>query len=331
MPYSRRSRAKSLAWAVSAKGASAPAPEAFRVFDLDINPAKAELIENDYAIGNEYPDFPKVGGRFDEFSFKTDFRGATAADGVPPEAPLLRACGMKETASGSTPNIVYAYEVGTCHLTTETPAGDVEPLTALHFNLDRRNRVSANLVGNCIFDFTAGQLPFIEFNLRGAPSGATLTTDQDTEAAPSYALSTNAVSPVVCGFGAITVHSVSGLNVRSVRFDAGRRIVPRPGLGGTFGHNLPGLVVDEPIIEIDVEDTLLSEVNFKNLFHSRSSISFSYPHNTGGAARQIAVVTGTGVLAEMPEFNDSDGIIRTTLKLRQLATTGKFKIQWAVA
>lgn len=326
--YTRASRRTSVAWTPGETG-NPTSIKTFKTFNHTMSPEKSIAVQNGNLIGEFQADPPRPGGRFMEFGFSTEVRGSDTADVPPPEMSLLRACGFSEAGSGSTPAIVYSYVHDDLHLTSDTPAGDVEPID-ITLNIDLLNRVVKNCVGNARFNFIAGQLATIDWTFRGlVASGA----DGATEASASAFDANSAPVPVQNeGWTLNSVDPAAASTVWAIpsfSYDCGNIIDERADMTGEFGFTQPYIVGREPVINITVESTLIATINWEQLYTARTEIDGTFTHNSGGGTRQQLAVTFSGILAEYPVLADLNGKMVYNLVLNQSIETGADKLTLA--
>ena len=326
--YTRLSRRISFAWTPGEKG-NPTTIKAFKTFNHTLNPEKSIAVQNGNLFGKFQADPPRPGGRFMEFGFSSEVRGSDTADVPPPEMPLLRACGFSETASGSTPAILYAYQHDDLHLIDDTPAGDTEPIDIV-ITEDRLQRTCKNCVGNARFNFIAGQLATIDWTFRGLlDTGA----DGATEAANTDFDANSAPVPVQNeGWTIATVDPTTNLfAVPSFSYDCGNIIDERADMDGEFGFSQPYIVGREPVINLAIESTLIANVNWEQLYTSRTEVDGLFTHNDGGGLRQELAVSFSGIIAEFPVLADLNGKLVYNIVMNQSIETGAtpLSMNWA--
>lgn len=323
MTLTRRFRNSLMCWSRHAKGGVVSINKAFRVFDPTLQPAETEMGPQNWAIGQLAPGIPRILHRNYRMNFQSEFRGSAVADAVPVEGPLLRACGFAEASSGSSPNIVYTYTRGDPRLTTDSVAGDVEPIT-INFYKDGLKQVLTGCVGNAKFEWPAGRIPFIEFDLFGKmASDISHGEAEETEATPTETFTPDA-TPVPCGNYGLTFDGVSGLTVRRIAYDCGWDFGATFNLNGdVHGMGQPLLGVPNGLWELEIYLEALGTLNLKSLFQAQSEIELAFTHNPGGAAREICDITGTGVIIAEPEYDqDERGIAFARVRLAENPASG---------
>ena len=124
--YQRFEFKESVGWA----GGTVATPVAAAIYDarkISLKHEIVEMIDSDARVGGDFPGQPLPAGRYSEIDFECFLRGQHTADVPAPEGALLRACGFQETASGTTPNIVYKYTLGNPHVVATTLPGATDP------------------------------------------------------------------------------------------------------------------------------------------------------------------------------------------------------------
>jgi hypothetical protein len=320
----------SLAWTPGEYG-NPTAIKSFRVADLNLGAEQAIPIDNNNYMGEYQPGPARDGGRWIDLSFTAELRGSNVADVPPPEMSLLRACAFEEDSSGSTPAIVYSYELKDPHLATDTPAGDLEAIDLVH-NVDRLVRTAKSCVGNVVLNFTAGQMPTLAFTMRGnLASAADGGTEADIDAYATYSL------PVPVETSALTITPLAGEAytpvIKSLIYDCGNIIDPRVDMNGEQGFSAPMITGRKPSIVAIVETDLIANVNWEQLYTAQTPLAFSLTHNAGGGIREEVVITFSGLLNAFPQITDVNGMACYILTMDQWAPTSTFalKLAWAAS
>ncbi len=134
----------------------------YRVQDVGMAPEKSVNLPDTSFIGAFQNDTTRAGGLFLQDVFTTEWRGH-ATDAVPPSnGSLLRASGFVEVVQG----VSFKWTLGDLHLSTGTPSGDLFPRN-LDFYQDGDFRQAQNTVLDPTFNFTAGQIPTVNWGFRG--------------------------------------------------------------------------------------------------------------------------------------------------------------------
>ena len=328
--YRRLTRMSSLAW-TPGEYSNPTALKSFRVADLNLAAEMANAIDNNNYMGEYQPGPARAGGRWIDLSFTSELRGSDTADVPPPEMSLLRACAFEEAATGSTPAIIYSYELKDPHLITDTPAGDLEAIDIVH-NVDRLVRTAENCVGNVVFNFTAGLMPTMAFRMRGnIVSAAAGATEDAITAFDDYSL------PVPVETSALTITPLAGAAytpiIKSLIYDCGNIIDPRADMNGEQGYSAPAITGRKPSIVAIVETDLIANINWETIYTAQTPLAFSLTHNAGGGIREEVVVTFSALLNAMPQVTDVGGMACYILTMDQWAPTSTFalKLAWAAA
>lgn len=318
--YTRQAARRTLSWTPGEKG-NPTAEKAFRVSGLSLDHEFAIAVENGNVIGQPQTEPPRPGGRAINMSFTSEIRGSDTADVPPPEMSHLRACGFSETASGSAPSIVYAYEHDDLHFLTDTPTGDTDPVQII-VNDDRLKRIGLVCVGNVLVNFTAGQLPTMTFTMRGNVSAGS------AEAAVAT-LDPNS-SPVPVQGEAMTIGGVGSLIISQFTYDSGNIVDERPDLNGVFGFSGPALTGKNPVSTVVIEAPPTGTIDFEALYYARTEIDIAIAHNTGAAIRQKLAIAFSGILTQVPQLGELNGKLVYNLTMAQSTETGadKFKMTW---
>lgn len=322
--YTRNVDRSTVSWTPGEIG-NPTAEEAFKASNLSLSNETAVIVENGNVIGGHQTEAPIPGGRSTNISFVSEFRGSAVADVPPPEASIMRACAFRETASGVTPNIVYAYAHDDPHLLTSTPAGDVDPVS-IFVNIDRQKREISNCVGNAVLSFIPGTVPTIAFTMLG---NVATGTGGAAEAALATYQPGSAPAPVQNS--SMTMAGSAVLIISSFVYDTGNVIDPRPDMDGEFGFAQPIITARQPIYTVTVESPPIADTDFEALYIANTEVDFSFTHNVGGGTRQVATITGSGIISEFPAQTELNGKLVYNLILRQStkAGAGLFDISWA--
>ena len=316
-------------WAAGASG-SATTEAAYRVQDLNFDNARVDVITNNNSVGAYQSDHNIAGGRRGFVNFTSDFRGSNVADYPAPEMRLLGACGFDETASGAAASIVYSYAMGNLHLDAGSPAGVLDPID-LKVNNDRLERVYTDCVGNVSFNWTAGQIPKMNFTFEGLPSGSayqsaspTINTSQGKNPYPvqAYAMTISGSS----------LGSISAQVVQSIDYNVNNNIDPRSDINGTYGYSAPILTGQEPEITIMIEVTDTGTVDWEAAYiTTQEELLISFTHQSGGGKNVECAVSFDAYLSEQPVLSDVNGKFVYTLKLQQSVDSGATPLTFAFA
>lgn len=323
--YTRQSRRSSVAWAAGSIGTPV-ALAAYKVSGL-IAQTAANAVDNGNIIGERMTAPPVPGGRGIGVAFNCDLRGSGTADVPPIEGALLRACGFSETASGSTPAIVYKYEHDDLHLLSDTPAGDTDPID-LTISQDMLQRVATGCVGNLRVVLNAGSLARLEFAFTGNLTAATAIGSHNNMTA--Y---TAGVLPVAVVNEACTINGVSGLVISSLVYDCGNIIDPREDISGEYGYAQPIITGCAPTIAVQVEIPLTDTIDFETLYTARTQLDFSISHDTAGGIRRHCDILFSGIIAEYPKISEVNGKYVYNLVIRHDPENSgtKFSLDWKAA
>lgn len=235
--YTRYARRSQRAWIAGTK-AAAIALAGYPVFDAKRFSEICEYEEGADAIGAHQrgTKTPAAYRYEDEFSSSLF---PSAADDAPYIGALLRACGMCETLSGTTPNKAAWYKVGDPHLLTDSTAGDLDPVDIL-INTDKLKATQSNCVGNAVFRFEAKRVPFVKFAFHGVRSAIAMGSPAYSEAA--LEATTLPGTPVGAGGAACTLKiaagtAVAGLIVPYIEVDLGNAVQPQEDINGAGGYS----------------------------------------------------------------------------------------------
>ena len=129
----------------------------------------------------------------------------------------------------------------------------------------------------------------------------------------------------------MTMAGSGDLFVSSFIYDTGNVIDARPDMDGEFGFAQPIIVARQPVYTVTVEAPPIADVNFETLYTANTEVDFSFTHNVGGGTRQVATITGSGIISEFPAQSNLGGKLVYNLVLRQSTKVGAglFTISWA--
>ena len=160
MTYVRYSNRQRAAWIAGTTGTPV-AVATYRVANLTPNPERSVELPNTTTVGEDSPAPTRAGGKFMEFGFTSEIRGAGTSNVPPPEGSLLRGCGFQETAG-----VGLTYTAANTHLTSGTPVGYTDPVD-IEIYQDGLYRKCDECVGNVVITFEAGAIPTFDFAWRG--------------------------------------------------------------------------------------------------------------------------------------------------------------------
>lgn len=329
MPYTRLTRKTAVSWIAGSVGTPI-AIASYRVADVSLNTEGNMTLANNNYVGAFQPGPNRPGGRWGTLSFTSELRGSDTADTPPPEGALLRACGFRETNSGTTPSIVYTYTLADPHLTTGDPVGYLDQIN-FTVNEDRLDRDFTDAVGNVIFNFTAAQIPTMGFAFRmNAPVSAAAegAADAYTVGSPPVPVQAEACTLTPSGSSA-----VANLVISSLIYDVGNFIDPRDDINGTYGYSDPIITGRNPAITLVVEAPLIATIDFEVLFRAQTDIDVAFTHNVGGGIREEVAVAFTGQISDQPVLSEMNGKFVYTIPMQQSIATGAtpLTLTWAAS
>lgn len=323
MSYVRYSRKTQVSWQSGPSGALT-AERAYRVEDLTVyTPEVIEAIAAEAMLGQYYPSETVAGGRYAEIGFSVELRGRHTPDAPPPEGPLWRAASFNELGSASPPNKIFAYQLGDPHSISGSPAGCLEPVSALGFNFDRRAYTIKNAVATEFeVDFVAGKLPMCRFKFRGQPGSVSAHQAGYTEAAPSATFEPGNRA-VPCQNEVLTLTGYSGTpRVLQATFKLNPEVDDREDLNSTLGgYGVPIMTSYDPRLILRLEEDLRSVHDPFSQFVTGGQIAVSWSHNPGGALGQKFAASFTGKLVGSPKITPVKGKLVAEIELSQ-ATAG---------
>ena len=321
--YTRYMERKSLGWAAGTYATPVAAAN-HPVFDLSIQPQVTKSIARGESIGAYYPSHSRIGGSWSELKFKCYLYGQTG--NVPSEiGALLRACGFYE--SGTT---VWTYTLGNPHLATTLPttltAACADPID-LTWNADNLQYIALNCVGRAVIHFEAGEIPYVEFDMRGQ-----VATSYYTETAPALSL-TMGQDPIPCGAATLTVTTNTGSPyspvAQSLVIDTGAVIDSREDLNGAGGFSQPIITKYAPSCVLAVEADLLASFDPAAIWRAGSKQTVGWVHNTGGGTGQVITGAFIGAVGEDPAHSEVNGKLVYTNKMMQYTGAALPSLAWS--
>lgn len=142
-------------------------------------------------------------------SFRVELAPSGAAGTPPAWGPLLKACGVAETAVAST-SVTYA------------PVTDPHPSLAIHFYIGSTRHVLLGCRGTCVLRFVAQDIPYLEFQFWG------LFAQPSEQTRPAAALGAFQ-RPLAASSARTPTFTIAGgaFVLRSFSLDIGNRVQPR--------------------------------------------------------------------------------------------------------
>jgi hypothetical protein len=325
MPYQRYEFNEAVAWAAG----TVATPVAAAVYDarkISLNHEVVNMVESDARIGQYFPGQPLPAGRHSVLDFEAFIRGQHTADVPAPEGALLRACGFQETASGTTPSVVYKYTLGNPHVATSTLPGATDPCLDpidLVVNHDSLSYTLDNCVGNVVLNFTAGQLPTYAFKFRGncasEASGSTAGYAEAVMSVTGTYVQGDMPTPVQNSGPTLLVNTSTKTltGVKSIEFDAGNVINPRERMGGTFGYGQAIVTGYKPTLTMVIESDLLATIDPFTDCVAGNKWTVGWVHNSGGGLGNVITGSFIGAISGPPDPGYVNGQLYYTIKLAQ--------------
>jgi hypothetical protein len=287
--------------------------ECFDVFNINTDTNQIDSVENGSFIGKFQPNRKRIGGRWCKVDFSTYLRGYTATNHVP-EGRLLQACGFKFAGSSPTG---YTYTLGDLHFSGEG-SGDVLPIDFTK-EIDNKYWKALDCVGDATLKFASGQVPTIDFKMKGNYNGPIATVTYPATYIPGAEAASNCDSSLVVTNGS----SYSTLVVRSVELALGNVIPARPDMNATYGYAPFAITKYIPTYTMVVElPYTLTDFNPEQVYLNQEQLSVSFTHNTSGSGGDVIDVDFDAYIDEMPVPSDENDMLIYTIKMRQSADTG---------
>ena len=161
MAYTRRSRIANAGWVPENVSASVGASITYYPVELlNMEIAQIGAIGGGLMAGSSFLTGPVHGDEATIISLRKQLLPKDTTLKPPSWGPLARAAGMEEASVGTPSNDAFSYFIdsGTKpNFKTDSTAGSCDPLD-ITVNRDRHLTKALACVGNCIFDFQAGQV-----------------------------------------------------------------------------------------------------------------------------------------------------------------------------
>lgn len=332
--YQRFEFNESVGWAAG----TVATPVAAAIYDtrkISVNHERVNMVDTDARVGQYYPGQPIPAGRWSELDFETFLRGQHTQDVPTPEGALFRAAGWQETASGTTPAIVYKYTLGNPHLAATTLPGASDPcLDPIDFtvNHDSLQYILDGCVGTGVINFTAGQLPYVAWKFRGnCASEATSSTTGYTETASALSYTQGDMAVPVQNEGPtllVNTTTTTLTGVKSIELDSGNIFNDRDIMGGTFGFGQRIITGFKPTLTMVVESDLLATLNPHTDIVAGNKWTIGWTHNSGGGTGNVITGSFIGALSNV-EPNYINGQLHYTCTLAQYKGAAMPYLAWS--
>ena len=247
---------------------------------------------------------PQAGPKFARMSFVTELNPSGSSGGAktPPDALLLKACGIAETVSTT---VSTTYTLDGLLTTTAVALISKEGVGTGYYQL------CSNAVGNLTISGSPNTPLMCAWNFDG-------TYTAPTEADLTDAIENGGLAPMC--IGTITVNS-DALVMKSFTLNLNNaNNSPNLNMAGTNGVSNPNIVNQAPTYEFVVETPAFSVANFWTDYTSHTLVPFSFA--IGSGAGFVITITGKGYMMAPPQALGVNGNLGTRLA---------YRMDWAAA
>lgn len=242
------------------------------------------------------------GKKFSEVTFKVELKGSGTAGTAPRIGALLRACGFGETLVAVTS-------------ATYLPVSTSQESCTIYVYIDGRRHIVTGCVGDVKQVYEAGQLPMLEFTMRGRWAASALAS------LPSVTLETTL--PVICKSLAFSYNSKSTLVTKTITVEMNNVIAERPSLNDA--NSIAGFLITgrDPMVTIDPEMIIETSYAFRtDAFTNQRALAWVI----GTAAGNIATFSIPKWNPYFPEYSDRDEIMVETIKGEAVQNSGNDEV-----
>jgi len=242
------------------------------------------------------------GQKLVEVTFKVELKGSGTAGTSPRIGALLRACSFGETVLSST-SVTYL------------PVSTSQESCTIYFYIDGRRHIVTGCVGDVKWTFEAGQLPLLEFTMRGRYAASALA------ALPSLTLETTL--PVICKSLNFSYNSKNTLVTKTISIEMNNVIAPRPSLNDA--NSIAGFIITgrDPMVTIDPEMIIETSYAFRtDAFTNQRALAWV----VGTAAGNISTFSIPKFNPYFPEYSDRDEIMVETIKGEAVQNSGNDEV-----
>lgn len=285
----------------------AGATDAILMRDVSITPMAAETQSRDLIGATLGAQAQSLVGLHVKLDCTVELAGAGAAGDVPGFAPLLRACGFAETINALT-NVEY------------DPVSSAFESASIYFNIDGILHKLLGARGSVAFDFTARKVPVMNFSFVG------LWADPTSAALPT-AVTSNFQTPLSgsnTNTPTFSVHGFAGV-MQSLKLDMKNKVVHRD-LINSESVELTDREADGSLL---IQTPTLVAKDFFAIAKAETLGAIQLIH--GLNAGNIVQIDAPKVQLLAPDYNDSDGIVMSSMNLVVTPDTGDDEIKLTIS
>jgi hypothetical protein len=263
--------------------------DAILVSEIEVTPIELDLQDRELITGYLGNTEKVIGAQMSKVTFSVEWAASGTAGTAPKWGRFLRACGFAETIVAST-SVTYlpvstAMESVAMRFYSGVGAGATE-------HLIRGARGTAEL------DFSAGEIPRVEFEFTGlytAAAGATAPVATFSAQAKPLAFNSRNTNPVsVHGFAAV---------LEEFSLELENEVVFRQNAGGSENVQITDR---EPNGDLKIEAPLIGAKDFFAAVAAQTLGAVSFVHGT--TAGNIITLSMPSVSFDGVEYSESDGI-----------------------
>jgi len=243
---------------------------------------------------------PQAGPKFARMSFITELNPSGSSGGAktPPDALLLKACGIKETVATT---VSTTYDLDGQIAINQTPVA----LISKQGSGTGYYQLCSNAVGNLTISGNPNTPLICAWNFDG-------TYTAPTEADLTDAIENGGLAPMC--IGTITLNT-DALVMKAFTIALNNaNNAPNLNMAGTNGLSNPVLVNQAPMFETVVELPVMSTANYWTDLTSHTLTPFSFAIGTG--AGYVTTITGKGYLMAAQQLQSLNGVLGARLAYR---------------
>jgi len=237
-------------------------------------------------------------------------------------APLLKACGLKETSATVSSSSSWTYAPSDTG--PSSSSGDYQSATAYVYSDGVLAKVNG-ILGTASLAMQAGQAADLTFDMQGTYNAPTTTATPSPVTYPSD-------TKVLVASEALTIGAYTPI-VRSLTFNFGATVVERLNVNDAFGFkgvHISGRTATLEVV-LEAENTLASKDFFALLRAGTTTDAVTWTHSTGSTSKIIFTVATPQITSVA--VSQQDGIKLYTVSYRCSSTTdgGDYTIEFREA
>ena len=262
--------------------------DALLVSEIEVTPLEVDLQDRELITGVYGNTEKVVGARMSMVKFAVEYAGSGTAGTAPKWGPYLRACGFAETIVPTT-SVTYL------------PISDAFESVAIRFfsgvGATATEHVARGARGTATFEFSAGEIPKIEFEFTAlytaAAAGTPPTATFSDQAKPLAFNSRNTTNVSVHGFAT---------ELEEFSLELENEVVFRQLAGGSERVEITDR---KPSGEIKIPAPLIGSKDFFAAVDAQTLGAMSFVH--GATAGNIITLSMPAINFENAEYSESDG------------------------